>query len=54
MRRLTLTFLIITGLAGGAASADVDLPGRISFGFNVGGCHSGNDHSRWSASCSVS
>ncbi len=50
MRRLTLTFLIITGLAGGAASADVDLPGRISFGFNVGGCHSANDHSRWSAS----
>lgn len=50
MRRLTATFLIIAGLAGGSASADVDLPGRISFGFNVGGCHSANDHSRWSAS----
>lgn len=50
MRRLTVTFFIITALAGGAAFGDADLPGRISFGFNVGGCHSANDHSRWSAS----
>lgn len=50
MRRLTLTFLVMTISAGGAAWADVDLPGRISFGFGAGGCHTANNHERWSAS----
>jgi opacity protein-like surface antigen len=50
MRRLTATFLAAAFLAGGGAAADVDLPGRLSFGFSAGGCHSANDHTRWSAS----
>jgi hypothetical protein len=37
-------------LAGAAMAEDADIPGRLSFGFNVGGCHSANNHSRWSAS----
>jgi opacity protein-like surface antigen len=48
MRRLIMTCFVMAGL--GSAAAAADLPGSISFGFNVGGCHSANDHERWSAS----
>jgi hypothetical protein len=47
MRLLTATFLVMTGLAGAAAAADI--PGRVSFGFNAGGAHSANDHERLGA-----
>jgi len=50
MRRSTVIFLMAMTSAGAGASADADLPGRISFGFNVGGCHSANDHELWSGS----
>jgi hypothetical protein len=50
MRRLTLAFIVMTTSGGGAAFADADLPGRISFGFSAGGCHSANNHERLSAS----
>lgn len=48
MRRFIIICFVIASSAAAALAAD--LPGRVSFGFNVGGCHSANDHERWSAS----
>jgi opacity protein-like surface antigen len=41
---------MILGAAAGAAFAQGDIPGRISFGFDAGGTHTSNDSPRWGAS----
>jgi opacity protein-like surface antigen len=41
---------MILGVAAGTASAQADIPGRISLGFDAGGTHTSNDSPRWGAS----
>jgi hypothetical protein len=47
MRRWTLIFVISAGAGAAAAS---DIPGRLAFGFAVGGAHASNDDERWGGS----